>query len=237
MPKSLGILACGQVREDLVTRHGEYPEMFTRLLSTVAPTLEIATYRCYANEYPATVDAHDAFLISGSRDSVYDETPWIRRLEDFVRALFAARKPTVGICFGHQMMAQALGGVTEKAHQGWGIGKHVAQILKAPAWMQPAVPEYGVFVSHQDQVIQLPPQAERLATNAHCPNSMFVVDDIFLGIQGHPEFTGDFARDLAAGRGNVYGEDVLAQAMGTYDETVDARLIARWIVQFLDVSR
>lgn len=234
--QSLGILVCGPVREDLIARHGEYPEMFTRLLKAEAPTLTIASYCSYADEYPETLGIHDAYLISGSPYSVYDDAPWIRRLEDFVRKLFAARKPTVGICFGHQMIARALGGVTEKASQGWGIGKHITQVLTTATWMQPAVSEYGVFMSHQDQVTQLPLRAERLAISAHCPNSMFVVDDIFLGIQGHPEFTGAFARDLATGRAAVYGEDVLARAMRSYDEPVDSSLIARWMVQFLTTA-
>lgn len=235
--QDLGILVCGPVREELVAEHGEYPAMFTRLLQTVAPALTTSAYRVYAGEFPARSDAHAAYIISGSRFSVYDEDPWIRRLEAFVRELYAARIPTVGICFGHQMMARALGGVTAKAPQGWGIGKHVSQVLRTPAWMRPVAPEYGVFVSHQDQVTQLPPAAERLAASAHCPNAMFVVDNVFLGIQGHPEFTGAFARDLARGRANVYGEAVLARAMETYGETVDSSLVARWIVGFLTMPR
>jgi len=233
----LGILVCGPVREALVARHGEYPAMFTRLLRTVVPSLRTTPYRVYAGEFPERSDQHDAYLITGSRYSVYDGDPWLQQLEDFVRALFAARIPTVGICFGHQMMGRALGGVTAKAPQGWGIGKHVSQVLRVPPWMQPVASTYGIFVSHQDQVLQLPPGAERLASNAHCPNSMFVVDNLFLGIQGHPEFSGAFARDLASGRGDLYGEAVLAKAMSTYDDTVDAGLVARWIVQFLTQVR
>jgi GMP synthase-like glutamine amidotransferase len=235
--QSLGILACGQVREDLVATHGEYPEMFARLLASVAPTLKTTAYRIYADEYPATPQTHDAYLITGSRFSVYDEDPWIRRLEEYVRALFAARKPTVGICFGHQMMARALGGVTAKAPQGWGIGKHFTQVLGTPTWMNPVASTYGVFVSHQDQVLQLPPRAERLATSAFCTNSMFVIDNLFLGIQGHPEFTGEFARELAAGRAEIYGEKTLAEAQKTYGEPADSLLVARWMVQFLSLPR
>ncbi len=235
--QSLGILACGQVRADLVATHGEYPAMFARLLARVAPTLNTTAYRIYADEYPANPHAHDGYLITGSRFAVYDDEAWIRRLEDYVRELFVARKPTVGICFGHQMIARALGGVTAKAPQGWGIGKHLTQVLKTPAWMAPATPAYGVFVSHQDQVLELPAQAERLASNPHCPNSMFVIDDLFLGIQGHPEFTGEFARDLAAGRAHIYGEKTLAEAQLTYSEPPDSFLVAQWIVQFLSLAR
>jgi GMP synthase-like glutamine amidotransferase len=231
--KKIGILTAGQVRDDLVERHGEYPDMFKRLLITADPHIETVAYRVYDAEYPTHIDDNDAYVISGSRYAVYDPDPWIRRLEDYVRQLYAARKPTVGICFGHQMMARALGGVTEKAPQGWGIGKHIATITEPRGWMNPAAPAYGVFVSHQDQVIRLPPPAERLATNAHCPNAMFVIDDFFLGIQGHPEFTGEFAHDLAAGRIETYGEETFARALPTYRETVDSPLIARWILRFL----
>ncbi len=230
--QSIGILTCGQVRADLVETHGEYPAMFARLLAEVAPDVQTTAYRVYAGEYPALA-AHDAFLISGSRFSVYDSDPWIARLEEYVRSLFHARKPTVGICFGHQMMARALGGITAKAPQGWGIGKHVAEIIKPADWMQPAAPDYGVFVSHQDQVLRLPPGAELLARNAHCPNSMFIVDGLFLGIQGHPEFTGEFARDLALGRAEIYGQALLDKALPSYSEPVDSTLVARWIVNFL----
>ncbi|MSR15147.1 MAG: type 1 glutamine amidotransferase, partial [Gammaproteobacteria bacterium] len=182
--RKIGLLTAGQVRDDLVARHGEYPAMFTRLLGAVDPEITTTAYRVYAHDYPAAIDDNDAYVISGSRFSVYDPDPWISRLEAYVRELFATRKPTVGICFGHQMMARALGGITEKAPQGWGIGKHASEILAPQPWMQPQAAGYGVFVSHQDQVLQLPPGAQRLATSPHCPNAMFVVDDFFLGIQG-----------------------------------------------------
>jgi len=230
----LGILTCDQVREHLADRHGEYPDMFTRLLHAVRPSLEIVPYRVYANEFPAQIDACDAYLITGSRRSVYEPDAWIRRLEQYVRDLHAARKRTVGICFGHQMMGLALGGRTEKAAQGWGIGKHQVEMVQTEPWMLPAANGYGVFVSHRDQITELPPGACRLAQNAHCPNSMFVFDDIFLGIQGHPEFNAGYARDLVLGREALYGADTVATAMPTYDEPVDSLLLAQWILRFLE---
>lgn len=234
--QKIGILTAGQVRPELIARHGEYADMFTRLLTAVDPSLRTVAYRVYADEYPGAIDDNDAYVISGSRFSVNDPDPWIQKLEAYVRELYAARKPTVGICFGHQMMARALGGVTEKAPQGWGIGKHLTEVIAQPAWMQPPMSSYGVFMSHQDQVTTLPPQAVRLAANAHCPNSMFVIDDFFLGIQGHPEFTGEYAHDLAAGRAQIYGEDTLARALPTYREPVDSALVARWMLEFLSAA-
>jgi len=231
--RKIGVLTAGQVRHELVAHHGQYPDMFTRLLTAADPNLQTVAYRVYAEEYPSAIDDNDAYVISGSRYSVNDPDPWIQKLEAYVRELYAARKPTVGICFGHQMMARALGGVTEKAPQGWGIGKHVSEIIAARPWMYPPANRYGVFVSHQDQVTALPPQAVCLAANTHCQNSMFVIDDFFLGIQGHPEFTADYARDLATGRPQVYGADTIARALPTYASPVDSALVAQWMLEFL----
>ncbi len=230
----LGILTCDQVREHLAGTHGEYPDMFTRLLHQVRPGLDIVPYQVHAGEFPDRIDACDAYLITGSRRSVYEPEPWIRRLEQYVRDLHAARKRAVGICFGHQMMGLALGGGAEKAPQGWGIGRHQVEIVQPQPWMQPAARGYGVFVSHQDQVLELPPGARLLAQNSHCQNAMFVFDDLFLGIQGHPEFSAGYARDLVRGREEIFGAATVAAALPTYDEPVDSLLLAQWILRFLE---
>ncbi|MGE3773001.1 MAG: GMP synthase [Gammaproteobacteria bacterium] len=230
----LGLLTCDSVREHLAARHGEYPAMFERLFKAVRPALELRSYAVYRDEFPAAVDDCDAWMITGSRRSVYEDEPWIRRLEDFVRALHAARRRTVGICFGHQLIGRALGGHTEKAAQGWGIGRHAAQVLSREPWMEPYAEAYGAFVSHQDQVTSLPPGARLLARNAHCEHSMFVLDDVFLGLQGHPEFDAGYARDLVLGREDIFGRDTVARALPTYDEPVDSPLLAQWILRFLE---
>jgi len=230
----LGILTCDRVRDHLAAAHGEYPAMFERLFERERPTLELVEYAVHAGEFPAHLDDCDAYLITGSRHSVYEPEPWIRRLEAYVRELHAARKRTIGICFGHQMMGLALGGNSARAPQGWGIGRHEVTVLAQEPWMVPAAAHYGVFVSHQDQVLALPPGARLLAANAHCPHAMFVHDDVFLGIQGHPEFAAGYARDLVRGREEVFGADKVARAWPSFDEPVDARLLAQWILRFLE---
>lgn len=230
----IGLLICDRVREHLADRHGEYPAMFARLLLEARPSLALVSYAVFDGEYPTHIDDCDGYVISGSRRSVYEPDPWIRRLEAFVRALHAARKRTIGICFGHQMIGLAMGGDSAKAPQGWGIGRHDVEVLARETWMQPPAASYGVFVSHQDQVLALPPGARRLARNEHCPNSMFVLDDVFLGIQGHPEFDAAYARDLVLGREEIFGAATVAKAMPSYDEAVDGGLLAQWMLHFLD---
>lgn len=235
--KRLGILVCGQVRDALLPRFGAYPAMFERLFAEFQAQVELINYAVDADEWPASLNACDAYLITGSRRSVYEDEPWIRHLEEYVRQLHAARRPTVGICFGHQMLGRALGGETSLAPQGWGLGRHCMDVIEPQTWMDPAVPGYALFVSHQDQVVTLPPGARRLAANSHCPNAMFVLDDIMLGIQAHPEFDADYARELALSRADVIGQQQLASAMSTFDQPIDDALIARWIVTFLSRAR
>src|SRR5262249_13995056 len=124
----IGILQTGAVRGDLLGEFGDYPTMFRALLANAASDepIEFRDYDVQRGEYPATLDECDAYLITGSRESVYDDLPWLPRLEEFVRMLDADRHPLVGICFGHQLVAQALGGETRKADQGWGVGVQTA---------------------------------------------------------------------------------------------------------------
>ncbi len=231
--RRLGLLVCGQVPETLVPRFGRYPAMFRALLGRVAPTLELVEYAVDAGELPDDLQACDGYLLTGSRYSVYDDEPWIRRLEEFVRELHAARRPMVGICFGHQMLGRALGGVTERATQGWGLGRQRMNVLATTPWMSPVATDYALFVTHQDQVTVLPPGSTHLASNAHCENAMFVVDDIALGIQAHPEFDVGYARELAQNRQDDITPERFAAAMDSFDQPVDADVVARWILGFL----
>ncbi|MGB1140351.1 MAG: glutamine amidotransferase-related protein, partial [Halioglobus sp.] len=106
----LGILKTDAVRPDFVPEFGEYPDMFAALLSRVDPAMEFVTYDVEEGEFPDDIDTADAYLITGSKSSVYDDKPWIKRLMQFVHELHVRRKKLVGICFGHQLVAEALGG-------------------------------------------------------------------------------------------------------------------------------
>lgn len=230
---TIGILVCDEISAPLGAQHGQYGDMFKRLLAASGEHFDLHFYCVYAGEFPDHVDSCDAYIISGSRRSVYEPLPWIARLETFLRALHAARRRTVGICFGHQLIGQAFGGRTEKAAQGWGLGRHTAEVLETMPWMQPPAPRYSLFAVHQDQVTTLPPGAQRLATSSHCANAMFVLDDVMLGVQAHPEFTADYARAITENKQGVAPAAVIEQALPGFAQQVDAGLLARWIVAFL----
>jgi GMP synthase-like glutamine amidotransferase len=143
----IGILKTDAVRPEWVPEFGEYPDMFIALLGELDPTLEFSVYDVEQGEYPADIDEVDAYLITGSKSSVYEDKPWIARLIDFVRELHRRGKKLVGICFGHQLVAQALGGKTEKSAKGWGVGRHTHRFIKLPSWHDQGEPEFDVLVS------------------------------------------------------------------------------------------
>ena len=169
----IGILQADSVREEFQDAFGSYPGMFRSLLSQAAADaslpVDFAVFDVEHGEYPAEIDACDAYVITGSRESVYADLPWIATLSNYVRSLHAARKKTVGVCFGHQLVAQALGGQTRPADVGWGVGVHRMRILAEERWMQPPLPAVSLLSSHKDQVVKMPPGARLLGSNDFCP--------------------------------------------------------------------
>lgn len=229
----IGILKTDRVRPEWVPRFGEYPDMFERLLKEQDPSLEFTTYDVMEEEYPADLDDMDAYLITGSRHSVYEDLPWIHRLLEFIRLLNDRRKPLVGICFGHQAVAQALGGRTEKARQGWGVGLHRHRFASRPAWLDDGDSEFPVLVSHQDQVVVNAAGAETLASSDFCLNAVCQLGDHILTLQGHPEFVNDYSREIMDYRREMIGEPVYEQGMASLSGLPARERMARWILGFL----
>ncbi|NMH64156.1 glutamine amidotransferase-related protein [Shewanella salipaludis] len=229
----IGILQCDDVSEPLLQAHGNYPEMFHELLTGLDETIGICIYRVMDSEYPAAIDECDAYIISGSRHSVNEDLAWIRTLEAYVRELYLANKKLVGICFGHQLMAKALGGEVIQSPKGWGVGVATTEITRKQPWMTQDEERMSLLVSHQDQVSVLPAAAQVLAASDFCPFYMVQIDAHFLGIQGHPEFSKAYSRDLMEARRHRIPAGRIAQGLESLSQPLDNRRVTQWLIDFI----
>lgn len=196
----IGILEAGRINDAMAARHGSYTPMYTHLLQSADPAIETFAVHVYDGDMPNDPEAADGWLVSGSIHGAYENLPWIPKLEQFLREAITAKVPVVGVCFGHQILAQALGGRVEKAKVGWGIGAAQFTMTQTPAWAAPLGDAYTNYVAHQDQVIDLPTGATTLASADYCPHAAAYYgpqDAAYaLTVQAHPEFDVTFMEDL-----------------------------------------
>ena len=171
----VGLLECDNVVGRFPELKGGYREMFAALL----PRFTFRYYAAHHGQLPPSASECDAWLCTGSKYSVYDGTPWIANLAAFIRSL--GEKRFVGICFGHQMLAHAMGGQVAKAKQGWGVGVLDVEVLRKELWMDPPLQHLRIQHMHQDQVQRLPEKSLLLGKSAHCEVAMFRVGETMLG--------------------------------------------------------
>jgi GMP synthase-like glutamine amidotransferase len=225
----IGLLECDDVAGRFASVSGGYREMFTQLL----PGFSFRFYRAYAGEIPSQATECDAWMATGSKFSVYEGLEWVAQLSGFLREIKASTRPFVGICFGHQLLAHALGGEVAKAHQGWGIGVLPVEIVKEEPWMTPPRRELRLQHSHQDQIQKLPPGSVLLGRSPHCDVGMVRVGDTMLGIEGHPEFTVPFGEALIRSRAERLGQPLADAALASLAGPSDGTLVGGWIAAFL----
>ena len=224
---TVGILQCGEPPEGLRAEHGSYGAMMKKLLGAGRDT---ATYDVTAGALPASATACNAYVLTGSPAGVYEGLPWIPGLIRFVQNARGQAK-LVGICFGHQAMAQAFGGQVIKSPEGWGMGVQRYHVRHRAPWMDDAA-EVRVPASHQDQVVVCPPGARVTADNAFTPYAGLDYGDA-ISFQFHPEFTPEFGTALIEHRRDKYGAGAAAAAV-SYRGPNDCARVRGWISRFLD---
>jgi len=219
----IGILQTGRSPDELRERHGDYDAMFRRLLG--GQGFEFQTWVALDGELPDEVHAADGWLVTGSRFGVYEPHDWIAPLEAFLREAYAQGVPIVGICFGHQILAQALGGTVRKFDGGWSAGvEHYdlhgfADGAEIIAW-------------HQDQVIEPPPGAQVIGSTPFCRYAALAYDDKALSLQPHPEFTPEFVADLIVARRGVIPPEVGERAGNSLPGELSTAAVANMIGEF-----
>lgn len=230
------VMVCGRVPETLADVMPGYLESFRALLAPHLPEAEFAACSAIDGEFPEQVTGHDVYIFSGSPHGVYEDLSWIRRAEDFVRAAAAADRVVIGGCFGHQLVAQALGGEVRKSERGWGMGVHAHGVAAREPWMTGAPPALNVLVSHQDQVVRPPEGAVVLAASDFCPNAMLRIGDRILTMQGHPEMNVPTVDRILELRRDRVGEQVYAQGKESLGRPLDHDTMGRWLADFIRLA-
>jgi GMP synthase-like glutamine amidotransferase len=221
------------VPDALRARFGPYHGMFERMFAGEGFDFEVVQL---SEGQPLPDPAGlEATLIMGSAAGVYDtHYPWMDPLRDYIRAAYAARTPMVGICFGHQIVADALGGDVRKSEKGWGLGRHVYEVTSRPAAIGGDLPEFAIACSHQDQVIVPPAEAEVFLSSAFTPNAGLVYrNGRAMSLQPHPEFEDDYTVALAEMRRGKVPDTLIDEAVASVSRPSDSGEMARYLGAFL----
>ena len=230
----IGILKTDAVRPEWVPTFGEYPDMFERIFKEVDPSLEFETWDIEQGELPTNIDGISGFVITGSKSSVYDDKPWIRGLEALIRQYHAEKRKLIGICFGHQLIAQALGGVVDKSPKGWGVGVHSYDVADPALAADGAGATVRLIASHQDQVMRAPSDARVIASNTHCEIAGLRIGQNVLTFQGHPEFIPEYSREIMHFRRSMIGDERVNAGLASLETTEhQGARVARWLLDFL----
>jgi GMP synthase-like glutamine amidotransferase len=226
----IGILAAGRSPRSLIPEFGDYAAMFEALLA--GRGYEWRVFDTPAGDYPGRPEVCDAYIVTGASAGVYDGDPWIGALLAFLRAA-KGRARLIGVCFGHQAMAQAFGGQVLKSPKGWGVGLHAYDVLERRPWMDDAR-RVSLSASHQDQVVELPPNATVIAGNDFCPYAMLAYDATAISIQPHPEFSPAFSAALIEKqRGRSLSVEQADAAIKSLEAPDDHARVGEWIARFL----
>lgn len=225
---TIAVLETGRPPATLQATHGDYPSMFAQLLGEGFDTRSFAIQ---AGDLPDPV-AFDGAIITGSSAGVYEDHAWIAPLLDWIRSA-RGRTRLVGVCFGHQAMAQALGGRVEKSDRGWGVGLHRYRVVEARPWMTPPLPEIALSASHQDQVVVKPSNARVTLASDFTPYAGLAWDDDAISLQPHPEFSRAFTGALVECRRGRIEEAVVDRAVESLEAEDDRRTVEQWIRRFL----
>jgi GMP synthase-like glutamine amidotransferase len=194
--KTIGILQTGKNHEELAQQYGTYAEMLEALIDSSEKLFEFKTFEILDEDFPKNQLECDGWIITGSKHGVYEDLAWIKRLSQLINDIYDAGKPLLGVCFGHQIIAQALGGDVEKSQKGWGLGLHTYRIDNKPTYMTNLAEQITLNICHQDQVVRPPQAAIVYAQSDFCECAGFYIKDKVLTIQAHPEFLVEFTKDL-----------------------------------------
>ncbi|WP_423069220.1 glutamine amidotransferase-related protein [Devosia sp. CN2-171] len=230
----LTIIQTGDVPAPLRPQFGAYPPMFKRMFDEAGQAFEYETVPIYDGAGFPDPGKLEGVLITGSAVGVYEDHAWLDPLRAFIRTAYAANTPMLGICFGHQIMADALGGDVRKSEKGWGLGRHTYQVKARPGFLATDLPALSIACSHQDQVITPPVEAEVFLGSEFTPNAgLAYKNGKALSLQPHPEFLDDYTLALAELRRGKAPDELVDKALASVATPSHSKDVAGWLGAFL----
>lgn len=202
---NIAVLEMGVLPDALAHRHGNFFQLVEQWLGRdAADNVCFSQLTVCEGAVLPQPQAFDAYVVSGSKHSVYEDLPWIQESKAFLLRLKQLGIPMFGICFGHQLMAEAFGGTVEKSPKGWGAGIDRYQMGEQ---------QHDVLVVHQDQVVVLPEEAKVIGQSAHCEYGVLEYGFAAQSTQFHPEFTPELVADLLQQYRPQFGDDFTNRAL------------------------
>ena len=232
----LNLIECDVLYEDLRADYVSYGTMFDRYFSQLSmntglPAFHARYYSAIERRLP-TPQRQAVYLITGSKFGAYEDAQWITELEQWIQQAFHVGARLIGVCFGHQIIAQALGGKVIKSEKGWGVGVRSLPHLN-PAFSSSLPDQVKLIYSHQDQVVKLPNGATALLGDEFCPFASYTIDKQVLTFQGHPEFDAVYTRRLLGRRASCMGHDRFEQAMNSLSEDTDSAVVGKMMLDWM----
>jgi len=233
----IGILDSDHLSPAVIKRYGCYSDQFIKFLSPLQQQHQLEMtfnhYNVFEKKYPSAIHDNDVYLFTGSQYSSYDNLDWIHKLQEYVQELHTNKIKIIGICFGHQIIAQSLGGKVAKNKRGWEIGVTATHVVNRMDWMKPVREFFFNLVSHQDEVIQLPEDAINFVSTNLCEYSGFTIGNHILTFQGHPEFNKQYLKLIIRLQSNHLSTEQRKNARQSLKQSLDTELMRRWIANFI----
>ena len=234
MTRRIAILNNNTDRSAFAQRFPDDGHKVVAALRPLRPGWQFDVWQARDGQLPPSVHDYQGWLLTGSVASVNDNEPWMLQLAALVRQLHVQRAPLVGLCFGHQMVAHALGGQVGPSPGGWRIGTAVTHYTALLPFMQPPQSQLNLFAAHQEQVLRPPPGARVVGGDRFAPAAALALGEHIFTSQYHPELSREFMRALLQEYAHEWPASLVDQARVQLEEPVDAALFMRWVVQFLE---
>jgi GMP synthase-like glutamine amidotransferase len=231
----LTIIQTGETPLPLRPQFGAYPPMFRRMFDAAGISFGYETVAVFDGAPFPDPASLEGVIVTGSVAGVYDDhLDWMEPLRAFIRAAYAERTPMLGVCFGHQVMADALGGEVRKSEKGWGLGRHVYDVKSRPAFLATDASALAIACSHQDQVITPPAEADVFLASEFTPNAGLIYrNGAAISMQPHPEFDDAYTIALAELRRGKIADEVVDTALASIATPSHSRDMASFVGAFL----